>query len=294
MPFTGITGSLQLRNIKSLLSRYLSDAVLLMSSGNAPGERSVHDFRVLMKKSKAVLKLVSGQVSGVCYSRNIEAIEEAGRLLSGIRDNSVLRKTLRELRKENKEIFRELEGNSKIGTILKKRGADVGNPAEMHETIERIVELLRKSAYRLRFEPMSELNTDMIVAEMKKTYSDVAGLYLKSRNVPKASNIHRFRKRAKDLLYQLYVFRSPQQPRVKGLEKTLDTLTQNLGKYRDLNQIIKVLDYKYSPGASEQGLDDLVLLIRNREDIFLSKAWSSAYKVFRPGQSLSGLLGDRF
>ncbi|MCU0362673.1 MAG: CHAD domain-containing protein [Bacteroidales bacterium] len=276
------------------MSRYLSDAVLLMSSGNAPGERSVHDFRVLMKKSKAVLKLVSGQVSGVCYSRNIEAIEEAGRLLSGIRDNSVLRKTLRELRKENKEIFRELEGNSKIGTILIKRGADVGNPAEMHETIERIVELLRKSAYRLRFEPMSDINSDLVLAELKKTYADVAELYLRSRNFPKASNIHRFRKRAKDLLYQLYVFRSPRQPRVKSFEKQLDALTQSLGRYRDHNQIIKALDYKYSPGAGNAGIDELILLIKNREDVFLLKAWSVAYKIFRPGADLSVLPGQRF
>jgi CHAD domain-containing protein len=107
----------------------------------------------------------------------------------------------------------------------------------------------------------------------------------------KSNDLHEFRKKAKDFLYQLYFFR-PLNPRVvKDLEKKLDGLAQNLGKYNDLNQLVKALDYKYPDDKNLPAMDELIIKIREAQDLYLAKVWPSAYKIFCPGQKLVNVLG---
>jgi hypothetical protein len=70
-------------------------------------------------------------------------------------------------------------------------------------------------------------------------------------------------------------------------------MTQNLGKYNDLAQLINTLEYKYSSSANSPVLDELAIIIRKEQDRYLLKVWPSAYKVFCPGQKLVNLLGFR-
>jgi CHAD domain-containing protein len=105
--------------------------------------------------------------------------------------------------------------------------------------------------------------------------------------------LHEFRKRAKDFLYQLYYFRPLNPSVVKELEKRLDTLTQNLGKYNDLTQIMKIVGYKYGTPENSPALDELIVVIKDKQDQYLSKVWPSAYKIFCPGQKLLNVLGFR-
>ena len=115
--------------------------------------------------------------------------------------------------------------------------------------------------------------------------------YLTCRNSLKSNDLHEFRKKAKDFLYQLYFFR-PLNPRVvKDLEKKLEGMAQNLGKYNDLTQLVKALDYKYPDNKNLPAMDELIIKIRETQDIYLAKVWPSAYKIFCPGQKLVNVLG---
>ena len=80
-------------------------------------------------------------------------------------------------------------------------------------------------------------------------------------------------------------------PVVKSLEKKLDSLTQNLGKFNDLNQLVLALDYKYPDAVDQPYMDEFLIKIREKQDIYLSKVWPSAYKIFCPGQKLVNVLG---
>jgi CHAD domain-containing protein len=103
--------------------------------------------------------------------------------------------------------------------------------------------------------------------------------------------LHEFRKRTKDFLYQLFFFRALNPKAIKSLEKRLDDMTQNLGKFNDLSVLVKMLGYKYNREEPQPGLDELVLLIRKEQDRYLSKVWPAAYKIFSPGQRLTNVLG---
>jgi hypothetical protein len=78
---------------------------------------------------------------------------------------------------------------------------------------------------------------------------------------------------------------------IKSLEKKLDSMTQNLGKFNDLTQIIKALEYNYKDGTNLPALNELIIKFREVQDGYLSKVWPTAYHVFCPGHKLVNVLG---
>jgi CHAD domain-containing protein len=138
---------------------------------------------------------------------------------------------------------------------------------------------------------MNTIDPQILIKELEITYLMVTDIYLRCRNNPKPDTLHKLRKKSKDFLYQLYIFRPLNPSVIKTLEKKLDNMTQNLGKYNDLTQIIRTLDYKYKEGKNLSSLDELIIKLRDAQDRYLTKVWPTAYQVFCPGQKLVNVLG---
>jgi CHAD domain-containing protein len=283
----------KLKDIKPALQGYLNDSQLLLKRAEVPDEEAVHDIRVLMKKARGAVRLLISQVDDELFTKENFAYREIGRMLTSWRETSVHRRTLKFLKKENQDLFSRLEENEKIQGFLKKPEQEPVPDAELILKVEQINELLGKASHRLRFYTLDKLNPQALLKELERSYIAAADCYLKCRVNPKAAAIHEFRKRSKDFLYQLYFFRPLNPSLIKELEKKLDTLTQNLGKCNDLAQIISLIDYK--PGAEDNSpaISELAVVIRDKQDEYLSKAWPVAYKVFCPGQKLINVLGFR-
>jgi CHAD domain-containing protein len=286
-----VSGYCRMKELKPALSGYIREAQVLLKGSAIPDEKAIHDVRVLMKKSRAVLKLAGPQLEKEWYERNIDALRETGRLLSGLRDTSVQRRILKELRKENPWLFKQLAENVNIVMMLRKADHPNINTEEITERIIKSETLLLKSGYRIRFEPMDKLDAKLLFRELEKTYEDVIALYLGCRSNPKPDKIHEFRKRAKDFLYQLGFFRPINRSAVKSVERRFETLAQSLGKYCDLKQLILDLEYKYIRSAQMTALDELIVIIKLRQDNYLARVWADANKIFHPGEQLVNLLG---
>lgn len=283
----------KLKDIKSSLAGYIEDSQILLKRSETPDEEAVHDIRVLMKKARGAVRLLNSQVDDVLFIKENIAYREIGRLLSLSRETSVHRKTLKTLKKDNHDLFTRLEGNAKIEALLKKPEPDPNLDASEKAKAETTFELLNKAAHRLRFYNLDKLNPQMLLKELEKTYIIAADNYLKCRINHKPAALHEFRKRSKDFLYQLYFFRPLNPTLIKELEKKLDVMTQNLGRYNDLSQIIWFLEYKPAAPENLSATDELIVVIRDKQDEYLSKVWPNAYKIFCPGQKLINLLGFR-
>lgn len=282
---------IKLKDVKPALSGYLKESLGLLELSPVPDDRIIHDVRVLMKKSRAVMKLVAGSAGSDFFNREYGTFREVGRILCSWRESSVHRKTLKELKKMHPSVFKQLAGNQKIESFMKKTDQLAEPATEMKETLEKIRELIYKSSYRIRFQTMTDLNPEILLKELEKSYMLTAEKYLTSRNSMKPADIHEFRKRAKDFLYQLWFFRPVNPPVIKSLEKKLDTLTQNLGKFNDFDQLIRSLEYKYSADAALPAMDELIILVRQEQDRYISRVWSAAYKIFRPGRQVESVMG---
>lgn len=281
----------KLKQIKPAIAGYIRDSRALLIKSAIPDDRAVHDIRVLMKKSRALLKLAAPQLDHAYHDRNIADLRDVGKIICSWREASVQRKTLKTLRKEYPDIFSQLYENEVLSLLLEKQ-APIAEPSdEIKAELEQIDILLKNTGYRIRFQSMNIIDPQTLLKELELTFIKVTDIYLSCRNNPKTETMHRFRKKAKDFLYQLYIFRSLNPSVIKALEKKLDSLTQNLGKFNDLAQLIKTLDYNYKEGVNLPAMDELIVKIREKQDRYLSKVWPSAYQIFCPGQKLVNVLG---
>jgi CHAD domain-containing protein len=281
----------KLKPIKPALRGYIAEAQALIKDSEITDTDAVHDIRVLMKKSRAVLKLIAHHSDYTYYERDIADLRAVGSILCCRRDLSVQRKILRGLRKEYPYLFKQLLDDPGLKLILEKQENLTEPYEELKNTFLEIWELLNKTGYRIRFQSMNTMDPQALLKEFELTYLTVSHLFLKSRNNPKPKTIHEFRKKAKDFLYQLYIFRSLNPSVVKVLEKKLESITQNLGRFNDLDQIIKSLNYKYHRGNNPPALDELMVKIREMQNNYINKVWTASSEIFYPGRKLVNLLG---
>jgi CHAD domain-containing protein len=277
-------------NIKPVLCGYIEEARQMLLRG-VPDEKVIHDVRVLMKKSRASVKLLKTQTDEAIFKREYSAFREVGRIMSGWRENSVHRKLLKDLKRRFPELFSRLKDNENINLLTSMKQLRNEPPPEMKNDIEKVIGILHKSAFRIRFRDMNNPDQKLIREEIEMTFTNVSACFLKARNYTRTVNLHMFRKRIKDFLYQLYFFRHFDPKAIKRLEKRIDALGQNLGKYNDYAVLIKSLGYNYSSGGNNSALDELIVIIRQEQDKYLSKIWPSAFRIFRPGKGLADLPG---
>ena len=281
----------KLKEIKPVLTGYISKSQVLLKRDAVPDEDAVHDIRVLMKKSRAVLKLTCPLTDTELQNKDIHDLKRVGQLMSILRDTSVHRKTLRDLRKEFPGIFKSLAGNEKIGKLMQKP-EDISEPdLTMNSEIDEINELINKSGYRIRFYQIQNIDPVKLMHQLELSFYVVQNIYLECRNKPIPEKIHQFRKRSKDFLYQLYFFRPLNPAAVKALEKRLERMTMYLGAYNDLYQLIKSIGYTWSGESADPAMDELILKIRDKQDESLARVWPVAYKCFCPGKQIVNLLG---
>jgi len=194
----------KLKDIKPALAGYISESQKLLNRSVVPDEEAVHDIRVLMKKARATARLLSSQVDDELFIKENVAYREIGRMMASSRETSVQRRTLKLLKKENKDLFIRLSENEKVQMLLKKPEQEPSQDGGEQLKIEQINDLLNKAAFRLRFYTLDKLDPQLLLKELEKTYVITADNYLKCRINPKPAALHQFRKRSKDFLYQLY------------------------------------------------------------------------------------------
>lgn len=281
-------------DIKASMLEYISGSLILLSQKPLPDGNAIHDIRVMMKKQRAAVRLVKPVLEEAVYRREYLAGRETGRILSSWRESNVMRKCMKALRKDHHELFTKLWDNETVQNLLRKPYATWEQAGVQAGTVRQVTEQLTKARYRLRFLTLNEPDYRLLLGELEQSYISAAGAYLDCRNNPKPRLLHEFRKKSKTLMYQLDFFRYLNPPAVKSLEKRLDTMTRNLGKYNDLDQIFGMLGYKYRDSANSDVNDELAIVIKDRQDSYLVKVWPAAYRIFTPGKKLQDLLDISF
>jgi CHAD domain-containing protein len=282
---------LQPADIKPALTGFIREARYMLNPELFPDENTVHDVRVLMKKSRAILKLLRQNMGDEIFKREYSTLREVGRIMCSWRETSVLRKLLKNLKKRYPEVFSELSDNEKIKNILSPDGNQKSSDQYMKNDVPVIIDLLRKSEYRIRFISLHDDGSHSIRDSIEDSFGLVVRTYLSARNNPRSANMHELRKKTKDLLFQLQFFRPLNPKTVRSLEKKLDLLGQSLGKYNDLSVLINALGYKFKSSDPPGAIDRLAVIIRADQDKYIRKVWQVADRLFCPGKRLSHLAG---
>ncbi len=283
--------NIRIREIKPVLSDYISKSRELLKISAVPDEDSIHDIRVLMKKSRAVLKLAGAMNPSGLQERDLWSLKRVGQIMCHWRDKSVHRKTLRGLRKDYPALFSKVESIEIIVALMRKPELVAEPGEEMARGLREIVDLLNKTFFRIRFSEIHKIETTYLLGNLELSFEKVRNIYLECRNSTRPEKIHKFRKLSKDLLYQIYFFRPLKPTGIKHFEKRLERMTLNLGKYNDLQQLLIELNYKWHDENVLPALIELAIIIKGIQDQHLQKVWKDAYSYFAPGKDLQSILG---
>jgi CHAD domain-containing protein len=161
-----VPDNIKIKDIKPVISGYISEALLLMKRAPVPDDQAVHDIRVLMKRSRAVIKLLASYLGEESFRKEYLTFRDTGRALCSFRESSVHRKTLKGLKKQHGELFSRLEGNAKIEMLLKKSEHHTEPSPEVIASIENIRGLLNKGLFRIRFLSLDKLEPKVLLQEL--------------------------------------------------------------------------------------------------------------------------------
>jgi CHAD domain-containing protein len=285
------TGDLSnIRDIKASMTDLISGSLQLLGRQPLPDGEAIHDIRVMMKKYRAAVRLVRPLLDDTVYRREYLAGRETGRMISSWRETDVMRKTVRALKKDNPGLFLRLREDEKLRGLLRKPYSTWEEAGVQVKVVTEVAGRLTRANHRLRFISLKVPDLSLLPGEMEKSYRLAAKAYMACRNNPKPPLLHEFRKKAKTLMYQAAYFRHLNPSKVKSLEKKLNGLTQNLGRYNDLSRIMAITGYRFGDPDNSIEADELAIVIRNRQDRYLMKVWPVAYRLFTPGRKLYDLL----
>jgi CHAD domain-containing protein len=218
----------------------------------------VHETRKHLKKARAALRLTAGEIDPGVWKREDRCLRKVGQLISEVRDAEVRLQTVRQLRefaRGKKRSFRETEEllAFELDSFL----------AAFSEWPEEAKQLLTQLLDRLRAWPLDDLSCKQLRKCVQKTYKRGRQALEAATEKTSTKNLHAFRKRAKELWYQLRILR-PLAPAVfNELSDELKSIGEYLGQIHDLAFVAERLSSIGS--ARKQGDRILNALIDSRE-----------------------------
>lgn len=244
--------------IQRIVCRQVENAIRASSAEQNGKGSPVHETRKHLKKARSALRLASGEIERKVWKREDRSLSKVGQLISEVRDAEVRLQTVRQLRefsRGRKRSFRETEEllAFELDSFL----------AAFSEWPEEAKQMLTQTLDRIRAWPLDDLRCGHLRKCVQKTYK--RGRQALEAAIKKTStkNLHAFRKRAKELGYQLRILR-PLAPAVfQELNDELKAIGQYLGQVHDLAFVAERLSSIGS--VRKQGDRTLNALIESRE-----------------------------
>jgi CHAD domain-containing protein len=220
----------------------------LRGETDSSAEDAVHTARKDMKKLRALLRLVRGEIGDKVYRRETTAFRDAGRELAGLRDADVMIATLDSLElpeKDSGPLRQALEAH-RIRTAAGARDQAAAGAGE------------RLTAARGRVADWP-LETDGFAAFEKgldRIYRQGRRNMRAARKQPTAENLHEWRKRTKDLWYHLALLEEAWPPVMQALADEAHELSDRLGDDHDLDVLLEWARNHADAGAIEAAVDE--------------------------------------
>lgn len=220
------------------------DAAAVVDDGPT---KAVHDARKALRRARAVLALVAGALPKSERRAVGKALQEARRALSTARDHAVAPETAGQLALGDED------------RTTAKRVLD--NAAEALPAMSELKQLVSESAARaaaqleaLEAALPQELDWDVVVEGLQETYGDAR----RARRSAKSSKtwFHTWRRRSKELSYQLDLLAEHAGPRLAAIHSEIDGITDTLSPAVDLIMLREFVT-TYGQGIQAEDIDHL-------------------------------------
>src|SRR5881396_2257393 len=222
---------------------------------------TVHEVRKHLKKVRAAMRLAIAEIGKNRHTREDRCVRKIGRLVSDLRDAQVRLQTLIQLRDETAKGPGE-NHFARIEELLSLEresfsAAFAGWQKQAIPKLERIGERLSKW-------PLAGITWKQICSTVGKTYRRGQRGLAKTIRKPDPENFHAWRKRVKDLWYQLRILQPLNRVVLENIAHDAEVLGELLGREHDFDFLWARLEKESGDEALRDELACLQKLIRKR------------------------------
>jgi CHAD domain-containing protein len=237
---------------------------VLKCLGKCDRIEAIHCARKEIKKLRAVLGLVRAEIPKRTCCRITHLLREAADYLAAPRDAYVKARTLRNL-------TRYFKGQLTPGALRHVR-TELRNACDEEmkrfakKKIVRSVErTMRRIAKELDHLKVSGKGWKALHPGVKATYSKGQRAYETVLKDSSAEGFHEWRKRAKELWYQVTLLRRLWPEQMDAMAHGLETLSEHLGDDHDLTMLRQMIEEKCASNGRPRELEILEALILERQ-----------------------------
>jgi CHAD domain-containing protein len=222
---------------------------------------TVHEVRKHLKRLRAAMRLAVGEVGKTQHAREDRCARKIGRLVSDLRDAQVRLQTLIQL----SEATAKDSGKNAFARIeellsLERESFSAAFAGWQKEAIPQLEAL----ETRLLKWPLDGLTWKQICGAVGKIYKRGQRWLSKTIDDPEPENFHEWRKRVKDIWYQLRILQPLNRMVLEEMAHDAEVLGELLGLEHDLDFLWTRLEKESGDQALRDELKQLQKLIRKR------------------------------
>jgi hypothetical protein len=222
---------------------------------------TVHEVRKHLKKLRAAMRLAVGEIGKNRHAREDRGVREIGRLVSDLRDAQVRLQTLIHLREETAKG----SGENRFVRIeellsLERESFSAAFAGWQKQAIPK----LEHVGERLSKWPVAGITWKQICGAVGKIYKRGQRGLAKTIKKPIPENFHAWRKRVKDLWYQLRILQPLNRVVLEEMAHEAEILGELLGREHDFHFLLGRLEKESGDEALRDELTDLQKLISKR------------------------------
>jgi CHAD domain-containing protein len=240
-----------------------ADDALEHLSGDG-GATAVHETRKDLKKLRSLLRLLRDDIGKDAFRRENERYREAGRRLSGARDAEVMLETLDALEERHEDGLPDSVAGFREH-LERRRG-------EAEPELEHARTLIACGRESIEDWAAQDGGWKVLEPGIRRSYRRGRRMLRSVRSSQSEEAVHEWRKRSKDLTYQVRIVKEAWPDPLGDLADETHELSDLLGDHHDL--AVLRAEAKASPGCFEGSKDRkrLTGLIEKRQDELLSRA----------------------
>ena len=222
---------------------------------------TVHEVRKHLKKLRAAMRLAVGAVGKNQHACEDRCVRKIGQLVSDLRDAQVRMQTLVELRDEAAKGPKDNPFPRLEELLSLERESFSAAFAGWQK--QAIPQLERVEARLLKW-PLEDLTWKQICGAVAKIYKRGQRGLAKTINDPEPENFHAWRKRVKDLWYQLRILQPLNRVVLEEMAHDAEVLGELLGREHDFDFLWARLERESGDEALRDELACLQKLIRKQ------------------------------
>jgi len=266
--------------LKRIVLELIDKSVFNLSKGNGSFNEDVHDTRKNFKKVRTVQRLIRSDIGEESFQIENSFYRDAGRILSDLRDSTVLILTFDKLLKNSElemsnfdfSVFKNflIEKNKTIRIAKSKKSAVINS-------LSTDLLLARSRVFDW---PLSGDDFKLIKKNLQLIYEQGQKYMYAVFSEAVKENVHEWRKRVKDLWYAMRILSNLWPEIMSPLVTLLGKLSDSLGDANDLFLLKERIISNQSKFKDDQHTRELINFIDRRIIDLLRDARSIGRKVY--------------